>query len=117
MGKQFNQTIKSAKGELADTIVTSLYNAYDSNRETDDSRFGYYVGITNNIEENYSRHKNDEFRGKDFKYVAIFECDSAEIAAAVEFEMKKKGFDVGNTNVLGNGGVDDSTIVYMLKKP
>ena len=117
MGKQFNQTVRNAKGESVDTIVKSLYNAYDNNRKTDDSKCEYYVGITNNIEENYSRHKNDEFGGEDFKYVAIFECDTAGIAAAVEYKMKRKGFDVGNTNVPGNGGVADSTIVYMFKKP
>lgn len=38
MGKQFNQTVRNAKGESEDTIVKSLYNAYDDNRKTDDSK-------------------------------------------------------------------------------
>ena len=59
----------------------------------------------------------DEFGKNDFKYVSIYECASAEIAAKVEICMKKIGFDIGNTDVEGCGGNENSIYVYMFRKP
>jgi hypothetical protein len=81
------------------------------------SKSRFYCGITNDIDANYSRHKNDEFSGKDFEYVSIYMCASAANAASVESILQEDGFDCGNSATPGNGGTDDSIYVYMFKKP
>lgn len=81
------------------------------------SKGQFYCGITNDIDANYSRHKNEEFSGRDFEYVSIYMCASAADAASVESLLQKEGFDCGNTATPGNGGADDSIYVYMFKKP
>ena len=69
----------------------------------------YYCGITNNVEENLRRHNIAQ-------YLVACRCDNANIAAEVERLLHDTGFDTGNTDVPGNGGTDDSVIVYMYKK-
>lgn len=77
----------------------------------------FYCGITNDMDANYSRHKNAEFEGEDFEYVSIYQCEDAETAAKVEEIMRQKHFDCGSTTTFGNGGAEDSVFVYMFKKP
>lgn len=70
----------------------------------------YYCGITNDIVSNLSRHGVSG-------YTACVACKSFEIAAKVEEHLYHLGFDIGNpNNKAGNGGSDDSTIVYMIEK-
>lgn len=77
----------------------------------------FYCGITNDMDANYSRHKNDEFGGEDFEYVSVYKCASAEDAASVEPILQQEGYDCGNATTMGNGGTDDSISVYMFRKP
>lgn len=116
MERQFKQEIKSAAGKNAEKIKN--YMVLDCVVTCPEAHFAdCYVGITNDMDANYSRHKNDEFKGKDFDYICIYECDTAEIAAEVEKLMQKGGFDIGDTTKKGNGGVEDSKYVYMFLKP
>lgn len=77
----------------------------------------FYCGITCNIRDNYTRHKNDEFEGKNFEYICIYKCKTSKIAAKVEQLLKHKGFDCGDTNTFGNGGNEESKYVYIFRKP
>ena len=81
------------------------------------SKEKFYGGITNDMDANYSRHKNDEFKGADFNYVSIYQCDDSETAAEVEALLREDGFDCGNTDTLGNGGTETSIYVYLFKEP
>lgn len=73
-------------------------------------RKDFYCGITNNIKDNLKRHNV-------YSYTACVDCSSFDISSKVEKRLSQLGFDIGNPyNPSGNGGVDDSTIVYMLKK-
>lgn len=70
----------------------------------------YYCGITNDVESNLGRHKIDG-------YTACVNCASKEIAGQVEAKLGEMGFDIGNPkNPVGNGGAENSTIVYMAYK-
>lgn len=73
-------------------------------------RKDFYCGITNDIQNNLSRHK---IAG----YTTCVKCSSFEISSEVEAKLGEIGFDIGNpNNPAGNGGVEDSTIVYMAYK-
>lgn len=67
----------------------------------------YYVGITNNIEENRARH--------DVPHLAVYQCKDADTAAKVE-EILGKDFDIGDPLYRGNGGKEDSVFVYICYK-
>lgn len=70
----------------------------------------YYCGITNNVGKNLQRHGVKE-------YLTCVRCASFKISAEVEKLLGEKEFDIGNpNNDAGNGGVKNSTIVYMIKK-
>ena len=119
MEKQFNQEITDATSMTAPMIrACMVIDCLKYTLHKEGEAFGnYYVGIAGDMEDNYSRHKGDEFGKKDFEYVSIYECASAEIAAKVEIYMKKIGFDIGNTDVEGCGGNENSIYVYMFRKP
>lgn len=73
-------------------------------------RKDFYCGITNNIMDNLKRHTI-------IGYTACVNCSSFDVSSKVEERLGQLGFDIGNpNNPSGNGGVDDSTIVYMVKK-
>jgi len=70
----------------------------------------YYCGITNDVSRNLSRHG---VAG----YTACVECGSFATSSAVEEKLGGLGFDIGTSNnPAGNGGVEASTIVYMVYK-
>lgn len=74
------------------------------------SRNDFYCGITNDIQNNLSRHKIDG-------YTTCVRCASFEVSSEVEAKLGEIGFDIGNpNNSAGNGGSNDSTIVYMAYK-
>ena len=62
----------------------------------------------------------EEHRCEDFEIVedSVFawNCENVDVAAEVEKRLGELGFDNGDTKTLGNGGVENSTIVYLLKK-
>lgn len=73
-------------------------------------RKDFYCGITNNIENNLRRHDIDG-------YTTCVECASFDVSSEVEAKLGEQGFDIGNANnPAGNGGANDSTIVYMAFK-
>lgn len=94
-----------------DKILWYFNNQYLSVAEFDDdpNRCQFYCGITNDIKQNLSRHNISG-------YVACCQCASFDIARKVEEELGKAGFDIGDLNRGGNGGVEDSVYVYMVKK-
>lgn len=81
--------------------------AVDFNDDPD--KFQYYCGITGNIEENLSRHNVDG-------YMACALCKSYETASEVESHLGEEGFDIGDSQTIGNGGNENSKIVYMIEK-
>ena len=90
--------------EYFDFCYTTEYLKYFKQRSE------FYCGITNNISSNLSRHG---IKG----YTACVECSSLEVSSQVEAKLRKLGFDIGDPkNPAGNGGVSDSTIVYMAYK-
>ena len=99
------------KGQSVDAIAGYFDTMYKmSNLNYDYTRSDFYCGITNNIDSNLSRHNIEG-------YTACVECSSFEISSQVEERLGNMGFDIGNpNNPAGNGGADDSTIVYMAYK-
>lgn len=70
----------------------------------------YYCGITSDIPTNLSRHGVSG-------YTMSIECGDFDIAAKVEEHLYHLGFDIGDPkNKSGNGGNQNSTIVYMIEK-
>jgi len=111
--------VKDGTSLTPEVIATKMENDRvcfcGSHDMSGNSRF--YCGITNDMDANYSRHKNKEFKGEDFEYVSIYHCKDAKTAAQVENIMRYNHFDCGATNTFGNGGAEDSIFVYMFKKP
>lgn len=96
----------------------TIYELVNSSLQTmwkpGDSIYDYYCGITNDLDKRMAAHRREDFLIEDDKVFA-WNCSTAEVAAEVEKCMGKH-VDIGDTNTLGNGGVETSTIVYLLKK-
>jgi len=98
---------KSSIEEILGYFHFEYLNAVDL--DDDPNKQQFYCGITGNIEENLSRHN---IKG----YTACGLCASFDIAAEVEKQLYKMGFYIGTPkNKRGNGGNDNSRIVYMAK--
>lgn len=71
----------------------------------------YYCGITSENEKTNTleRHQIESF-------LAIVNTGSQTVAAEVEEELGKEGYDIGEVDHGGNGGNEDSILVYMFKK-
>ena len=67
----------------------------------------FYAGICKDVKDNMQRHGNDS-------YVALVDCGTREKSGNVETKLGDMGFDVGTRP--NNGGDDESTIVYVIKK-
>lgn len=85
--------------------ITTQVNIYRDNGNTNNKQF--YAGICKDVQENMQRHGNDY-------YVSLCDCGSREKSGKVEAELEKLGFDVGTR--ANNGGDDETTIVYVIKK-
>jgi hypothetical protein len=59
------------------------------------------------VKDNMQRHGNKS-------YVALVDCGTRDKSGSVETKLKELGFDVGKK--ADNGGDDESTIVYVIKK-
>ena len=95
-----------------DVIAEHFYNLFSICllQEPDLKRGDFYCGITNSITDNLYRHS---IKG----YFFCADCASLEVAGKVEEKLGEMGFDIGNPkNTEGNGGAEDSTIVYMAYK-
>ena len=91
-----------SNGTICDMVNQAFLNDGRSTGKRD-----YYVGITNNIEENRNRHN--------VPHIAIYHCKDADTAAEVE-EMLGDDFDIGDPLHRGNGGRPDSVYVYLCYK-
>lgn len=87
----------------------NLFNIYLL-QEPDLKRDDFYCGITNSIPDNLNRHS---IKG----YYFCANCASKDVAGKVEAKLGEMGFDIGDSlNPEGNGGAENSTIVYMAYK-
>lgn len=111
----YNYPIVDATAFSVESIVNLVENCYLNNFKSGESKDDYYCGITNNLKVRTVAHQQNDFSIVDNKVFA-WECSSAEVAAEVEKRLGEMGFDIGNTETKGNGGVESSCIVYLLKK-
>ena len=99
-------------GSSVDGIVAYFFNRFNLSCFFNPkyAKSDFYCGITNSIQDNFSRHGING-------YFACVNCASKEIAGKVEATLGEMGFDIGHPkNPVGNGGADDSTIVYIVYK-
>ena len=91
-----------------DAIVATIHSIVNCRRDNGNTRNdAFYAGICKDVKDNMQRHRNDS-------YVALVECGTREKAGAVETKLDDLGFDVGER--ANNGGDDETTIVYVIKK-
>lgn len=78
------------------------------------SKRALYCGITNDLDIRMQQHRMNDFVIEGNKVFA-FICSTALVAAEVE-QLAKDDYDIGNNENFGNGGEQNSTIVYLCKK-
>ena len=101
-------------GQTVNSIVSLIITHYNNDNQAYHGgharREDYYCGITNDIPSNLSRHGIEG-------YVFCIECASYAVSSKAEEMLDVEGFDIGDPpNRAGNGGVEDSVIVYMAFK-
>lgn len=91
-----------------EAIVTAIISQVNMVRDNGNmTNRAFYAGICKDVEKNMKRHGNDS-------YVSLIECGSRAKSGSVEEELEELGFDVGEK--ANNGGDDETTIVYVIKK-
>ena len=91
-----------------DSIVIGIHSVVNCNRDNGNTRNDvFYAGICKDVKDNMQRHGND-------RYVALVDCGTREKSGSVETKLGELGFDV--VARADNGGDEDSTIVYVIKK-
>lgn len=99
---------ENCKNLSVETIATAITSQVNNCKDDGNiSNKAFYAGICKDVKDNMQRHGNDS-------YVALVDCGTREKSGAVEKKLKEYGFDVGKR--ADNGGDDDSTIVYVIKK-
>lgn len=96
-------------------IVKLVNEQYLSCFNKGETKHDYYCGITNNLDKRMEEHRCEDFEIVEDRVFA-WNCENVDVAAEVEKRLGKLGFDIGDTKTLGNGGVENSTIVYLLEK-
>ena len=81
------------------------------------NRNSYYCGITDDVERRKGEHERDDHQGKAITQMIACKCSSKEASEKIEMMMHEDGFDIGNTQTLGNGANECSVYVYLYKKP
>ena len=114
---EHNYKVKDATSFSIDQIVGFVNNQYLScfNINKDKTKDDYYCGITNNLDKRMEEHRCEDFEIVEDRVFA-WNCENVDVAAKVEKRLGELGFDIGDTKTLGNGGVENSTIVYLLEK-
>lgn len=91
-----------------DAIVSLIHTVVNCKRDDGNTRNdAFYAGICKDVKDNMQRHGNKS-------YVALVDCGTRDKSGSVETKIKELGFDVGKK--ADNGGDDESTIVYVIKK-
>lgn len=91
-----------------DSIVSGIHSLVNCKRDDGNtSNKPFYAGICKDVKDNMQRHGNES-------YVALIDCGTREKAGLVETKLGELGFDVGER--ANNGGDDETTIVYVIKK-
>lgn len=91
-----------------DSIVSGIHSLVNCKRDDGNtSNKPFYAGICKDVKDNMQRHGNKS-------YVALVDCGARDKAGAVETKLYDLGFDVGDR--ANNGGDDETTIVYVIKK-
>ena len=98
-------TAKSVE-EIVAYFNFEYLNAVDLDNDPDKNQF--YCGITGDIGSNLRRHNVNG-------YTACVLCDSFKTASDVEKRLGELGFNIGTSNKAGNGGNENSKIVYMIE--
>lgn len=111
----YDYQIVDATKYSIDEIVELAQVCYYSNFKGGDNKGDYYCGITNDLDIRMDVHRHNDFSIVDDKVYA-WNCCTAIVAAEVEKRLGNLGFDIGDTETIGNGGVESSCIVYLLKK-
>ena len=115
--EQSNKGEKDNTAFIVTTKVAILKAWYESNKKDSDKKTDFYCGITNDFDERKSQHESQDHNGKAISNYKTIDCKKKNIAVKVEEKMGKMGFDIGNPPHPGNGAVDDTTIVYLYRKP
>jgi hypothetical protein len=99
---------EDCKNMSVDTIVAAIFSQVNISRDNGNTRNdAFYAGICKDVEDNMKRHGNDS-------YVALVDCGTREKAGEVETKLGELKFDVGEK--ANNGGDEETTIVYVIKK-
>jgi len=99
---------EDCKNLSVEKIVTAITSQVNVSRDKGNTRNdAFYAGICKDVEENMKRHRNDS-------YVALVDCGTREKAGEVETKLGDLKFDVGEK--ANNGGDEETTIVYVIKK-
>lgn len=88
---------------------------FESRYTPNELKNSFYCGITNDLDIRMQQHREKDFEIVNDKVYAWI-CATALVAAEVEKLAGDAGYDIGATNNMGNGGEEDSVIVYLLKK-
>ena len=96
------------KEQSVDAIVVAICSQVNISRDNGNTHNqSFYAGICKDVKANMERHGNDS-------YVALVDCGTREKAGEVETRLGDMDFDVGER--ANNGGDEESTIVYVIKK-
>ena len=111
LNKEINDSVpqpKDCKNYQVEAIVTAITTQVNVARDNGNmSNKSFYAGICKDVKDNMQRHGNDS-------YVALVDCGTRDKSGAVEIKLEELGFDVGEK--ANNGGDDETTIVYVIKK-
>lgn len=100
--------VRDATGFKANQIAELMEDVYTSTFKYGETKKDYYCGITQeDVSDNLARHHIT-------RYLVAYQCDNAETAADVETILGQKGVNIGDADG-GNGGNDQSVVVYMYK--
>lgn len=111
----YHYTMVDATTWSVDDIVSAIDLRQKISFKPGDIKKQYYCGITNDLDTRMEAHRNNDFSIEN-ETVYAWNCATQKAAADVEGLLGEMGFDIGDTKTGGNGGTDDSTIVYLLKK-
>ena len=113
---QYNYYYINARYWPEDDIKTGIDFVFKSGHSIGERTDAFYCGITNDLDIRMQQHREEDFTIVNNKVYAWI-CPTAQVAAEIEsWAHKPVGFDIGKTHNKGNGGKDNSVIVYLLKK-